>query len=121
MDRKSISHSVMSISFSLSRGVFMNRNHLDHATVFDFIQSFGSMNLSCHPETPLREYIGTMIESFVILQFFLIYSSQSFLCFMYSITLVIVEHLEQIKRFIPRLSQPSPFSLSSLVLVFGVG
>lgn len=82
MDRKSISHSVMRISLFLSRGVLMNRNHLDQGMVLDLIPSFGCMNLSCHPVTPLREYIGTIMESFVTLQFLSIYSLQSFLCWM---------------------------------------
>lgn len=97
MDRKSISHSVMSMSFVLSRGVLMNRNHLDPGTVLDFTPSLGLMNLSCHPVTPFREYIGTIMESFVTLQFLSIYSLQSFLCWMYSITLVIVPIQVRIK------------------------
>ena len=109
MDRKSISHSVMSMSLSLSRGVLMNRNHLDPGTVLDFIPSFGSMNLSCHPETPFREYIGTMMESFVTLQFLSIYSLQSFLCWMYSISIVILLHPMQLKGYRSRSLRSSLF------------
>lgn len=112
MDRKSISHSVIRMSLSLSRGVLMNRNHLDPGTVFDFIQSFGSMNLSCHHVTPFKEYIGTMMESFVTLQFFLIYSLLSFLLSMYSRTLVIPWFIMSVKRLIIQFFLQVLFSFS---------
>ena len=111
----------MSISFSLSRP-FRKNIHVDPCLVLDLIQSFGFMNLSWAHVIPCSEYIGTIMESSVVLHLLNMYSLFRHLSWMYFSTLIFIGlFIVRIKWLIVRWFLSFFFFLFSLVLLFVLG